>query len=68
MSEQPVPPSSDIAQRDSHQLRRGTLGVVGVAFFVVSAAAPLTAMAGGAPWRCCWATAPASRPRTSWSA
>ena len=49
MSEQPTPPGSDIAQRDSHQLRRGTLGVLGVAFFVVSAAAPLTAMAGGAP-------------------
>jgi amino acid transporter len=39
----------DIAQRDSHQLRRGSLGVLAVAFFVVSAAAPLTAMAGGAP-------------------
>ena len=38
-----------IAGRDSHQLRRGTLGVPGIAFFVVSAAAPLTAMAGGAP-------------------
>lgn len=38
-----------IARRDAHQLRRGTLGVLGVAFFVVSAAAPLTAMAGGAP-------------------
>ena len=42
-------PSSDIARRDSQQLRRGTLGVFGIAFFVVSAAAPLTAMAGGAP-------------------
>ena len=39
MSDQPAPPSSDIARRDSHQLRRGTLGVLGVAFFVVSAAA-----------------------------
>jgi amino acid transporter len=38
-----------IVERDSHQLRRGTLGVPGIAFFVVSAAAPLTAMAGGAP-------------------
>ncbi len=45
----PTPANSDIAQRDSHQLRRGTLGVFGIAFFVVSAAAPLTAMAGGAP-------------------
>ena len=40
---------TDIAQRDSHHLRPGTLGVLGVVFFVVSAAAPLTAMAGGAP-------------------
>jgi amino acid transporter len=38
-----------IERRDSHQLRRGSLGVLGIAFFVVSAAAPLTAMAGGAP-------------------
>ena len=36
-------------QRDSHQLRHGRLGVFAVAFFVISAAAPLTAMAGGAP-------------------
>jgi amino acid transporter len=40
---------SDITRRDSHRLRPGTLGVLGVTFFVVSAAAPLTAMAGGAP-------------------
>ncbi len=33
----------------THQLRRGSLGVFGIAFFVISAAAPLTAMAGGAP-------------------
>ena len=32
-----------------HHLRRGSLGVLGIAFFVISAAAPLTAMAGGAP-------------------
>ncbi|MGA9871350.1 MAG: APC family permease [Rhodococcus sp. (in: high G+C Gram-positive bacteria)] len=32
-----------------HRLRRGSLGVLGVTFFVISAAAPLTAMAGGAP-------------------
>ncbi|MFI6166248.1 APC family permease [Nocardia sp. NPDC051052] len=32
-----------------HQLRRGSLGVFGVTFSVISAAAPLTAMAGGAP-------------------
>ncbi len=41
--------AADIAQRDSHQLRRGRLGVLGITFFVISAAAPLTAMAGGAP-------------------
>jgi amino acid transporter len=35
--------------RQEHQLRRGTLGTLGIAFFVISAAAPLTAMAGGAP-------------------
>ena len=43
----PVPPIVD--PTNTHQLRRGRLGVVGVAFFVISAAAPLTAMAGGAP-------------------
>ncbi|XVU29318.1 APC family permease [Actinoplanes sp. CA-054009] len=35
--------------RETHQLRRGSLGVIGISFFVISAAAPLTAMAGGAP-------------------
>jgi amino acid transporter len=51
----PAPPAgesaaaADIARRDSQQLRHGRLGVVAVAFFVISAAAPLTAMAGGAP-------------------
>ncbi|RBL80904.1 amino acid transporter, partial [Streptomyces cavourensis] len=30
-------------------LRRGTLGTADIAFFVVSAAAPLTVMAGVAP-------------------
>src|SRR3954451_10900646 len=49
MSQEPDSTHADIAKRDSHQLRRGTLGVLGVAFFVISAAAPLTAMAGGAP-------------------
>lgn len=49
MTQQDEPPTGDIAKRDSHQLRRGTLGVLGIAFFVISAAAPLTAMAGGAP-------------------
>ena len=41
--------TADIARRDSQQLRHGRLGVFAVAFFVISAAAPLTAMAGGAP-------------------
>jgi amino acid transporter len=41
--------SADIARRDAQQLRHGRLGVLAVAFFVISAAAPLTAMAGGAP-------------------
>ncbi|MGW8380837.1 APC family permease [Streptomyces sp. ODS28] len=34
---------------DENGLRRGTLGVADIAFFVVSAAAPLTVMAGVAP-------------------
>jgi amino acid transporter len=41
--------SNAVDRREAHQLRRGTLGVVAISFFVVSAAAPLTAMAGGAP-------------------
>src|SRR6188508_444091 len=55
MTHPPGPPAedaattTDIARRDSHQLRHGRLGVFAVAFFVISAAAPLTAMAGGAP-------------------
>src|SRR5204863_834116 len=43
MTERSTSGGEEIAQRDSHQLRRGTLGVLGIAFFVVSAAAPLTA-------------------------
>src|SRR6478672_13292054 len=42
-----TPPEPGV--RQEHQLRRGTLGTFGIAFFVISAAAPLTAMAGGAP-------------------
>ncbi|MBK8075234.1 MAG: APC family permease [Kineosporiaceae bacterium] len=42
-------PEATGASTAEHQLRRGSLGVVGIAFFVISAAAPLTAMAGGAP-------------------
>ncbi|MFZ2501194.1 MAG: APC family permease [Nocardioides sp.] len=38
-----------VARRDQQRLRTGHLGVLAVAFFVVSAAAPLTGMAGGAP-------------------
>ncbi|MGD9957998.1 APC family permease [Nocardioides sp.] len=39
-----------ISRRDSHHLRTGRLGAVAIAFFVISAAAPLTGMAGGAPF------------------
>lgn len=39
-----------IDRRDAHQLRHGRLGAVAIAFFVISAAAPLTGMAGGAPF------------------
>ncbi|MFI8996902.1 APC family permease [Streptomyces sp. NPDC053542] len=39
------PPGED----DAPALRKGTLGVADIAFFVVSAAAPLTVMAGVAP-------------------
>ncbi|MEO7059981.1 MAG: APC family permease [Lapillicoccus sp.] len=43
-------PSSDhVQRRDAQQLRTGKLGTLAIAFLVVSAAAPLTAMAGGAP-------------------
>ena len=45
----PSETTSDIARRDSQALRHGRLGVFAVAFLVISAAAPLTAMAGGAP-------------------
>ena len=38
-----------IARRDSYRLRPGRLGAIAIAFFVISAAAPLTGMAGGAP-------------------
>lgn len=39
-----------IPRRDAHRLRPGRLGAVAIAFFVISAAAPLTGMAGGAPF------------------
>lgn len=38
-----------IERRDSQRLRTGQLNTFAIAFLVVSAAAPLTAMAGGAP-------------------
>ncbi len=41
--------SEAIARRDEQKLRRGRLGAIAIAFFVISAAAPLTGMAGGAP-------------------
>jgi hypothetical protein len=37
------------ANRHDKNTNHATLGTWGVAFFVISAAAPLTAMAGGAP-------------------
>lgn len=43
------PTTDAVARRDEHRLRSGHLGVLAVAFFVISAAAPLTGMAGGAP-------------------
>jgi amino acid transporter len=42
--------SESIPRRDAHRLRPGRLGAVAIAFFVISAAAPLTGMAGGAPF------------------
>jgi amino acid transporter len=48
-ADMPPTTSTGKAAREEHQLRRGTLGTLAVAFFVISAAAPLTAMAGGAP-------------------
>ncbi len=39
-----------IDRRDAQRLRSGRLGTVAIAFFVISAAAPLTGMAGGAPF------------------
>lgn len=47
-TENPPAATGESSHRE-HQLRRGTLGTLSVAFFVISAAAPLTAMAGGAP-------------------
>ena len=52
MSIPPGDPSAttfDIARRDFTQLRHGRLGVSPLVFFVILAAAPMTAMAGGAP-------------------
>ena len=49
MSTDNVAASTGEPARQQHQLRHATLGTAGVAFFVNSAAAPLTAMADGAP-------------------
>lgn len=43
-------PNESITRRDEQRLRTGRLGTLAIAFFVISAAAPLTAMAGGAPF------------------
>ena len=42
--------TDDISRRDAQHLRHGRLGALAIAFFVISAAAPLTGMAGGAPF------------------
>ena len=42
--------SQAIARRDEQRLRANRLGAIAIAFFVISAAAPLTGMAGGAPF------------------
>ncbi len=42
--------SGSIAKRDEQKLRQGRLGAMAIAFFVISAAAPLTGMGGGAPF------------------
>jgi amino acid transporter len=42
--------TDSIARRDEQKLRHGRLGALAIAFFVISAAAPLTGMAGGAPF------------------
>lgn len=45
-----VQPTDSIARRDEQKLRQGRLGAMAIAFFVISAAAPLTGMGGGAPF------------------
>jgi amino acid transporter len=47
---EPVEADESIARRDAQRLRHGRLGAIAIAFFVISAAAPLTGMAGGAPF------------------
>lgn len=49
MSSAPGPELTVSRPAGEHQLRRGALGVGFIVFFVVSAAAPLTALAGGLP-------------------
>ena len=41
--------NSEVPAREANQLRKNSLGVAAVTFLVVSAAAPLTAVAGGVP-------------------
>lgn len=48
MTESLSPPTSPPSAKNTH-LRRGSLGVADIVFFVVAAAAPLTVMAGVAP-------------------
>jgi hypothetical protein len=49
MSTDNVAASTGEPARQQHQLRHATLGTAGVAFFVNSPTAPLTAMVDGAP-------------------
>lgn len=50
MSTQAAPPASSIPGKDpDHALRAGRLGVIGIVFFVIAAAAPLVGMSGALP-------------------
>ena len=44
-----LPVSSASAADESHSLRAGRLGVIGIVFFVIAAAAPLAGMTGALP-------------------
>jgi hypothetical protein len=52
-------------KEQSTALRAGSIGVLGILFFVLSAQAPLTGIVGAAPWRLHSAMAPGHRALTS---